>query len=74
MSQNTKTILTVLGFALLGFGFFGLCLNFVGVDFTFMYWMKSFGALPAFLIKVGMMIIGFVLIFFGQVDLDQEEI
>ena len=74
MSQNTKTILTVIGFALLAFGFFALCLNFVGLDFTYMYWMKSFGALSAFLMKIGMMVLGFVLIFFGQVDLDREEV
>lgn len=74
MSQNTKTLLTVLGFIFLTVGFFTLALNFVGIDFTFMHWLKSFGAMPAFIIKIGMVMTGFILLYFGQVDLDREEV
>lgn len=74
MSQNTKTTLTVLGFLFLALGFFTLSLNFVGVDFTFMHWMQALGAMTSFLIKIGLVMLGFILIYFGQVDLEREEV
>lgn len=73
MSQN-KTFLTTLGFLMVVIGFLAIFLNFVGVDFAFLYWLRQFGGVSAFMIKIGMVILGFVLVYFGQVDLDREEI
>ena len=73
MSQN-KTFLTTLGFLLVVIGFLAIFLNCVGVDFAFLYWLRQFGGISAFMIKIGMVILGFILVYFGQVDLDREEI
>lgn len=73
MSQN-KTFLTSIGFLLVVIGFLAIFLNFVGVDFSFLAWLRKFGGVGAFLTKIGMVILGFILVYFGQVDLDREEI
>lgn len=73
MSQN-KTFLTIIGFLLVVIGFLAIFLNFVGVDFAFLAWLRNFGGIGAFMTKIGMVIIGFILVYFGQVDLDREEI
>ena len=73
MSQN-KTFLTIIGFLFVIIGFLAIFLNFVGVDFAFLYWLQQFGGMGAFLVKIAMVLIGFILVYFGQVDLDREEI
>lgn len=73
MSKN-KTFLTIIGFLFVIIGFLAIFLNFVGVDFAFLYWLRQFGGLGAFMTKVGMVLVGFILVYFGQVDLDREEI
>lgn len=73
MLQN-KTFLTIIGFLLVIIGFLAIFLNFVGVDFAFLYWLRQFGGTGAFMTKIAMVIIGFIFVYFGQVDLDREEI
>lgn len=73
MLQN-KTILTVIGFVLTGLGFLAVFLNVVGADFSFLAWLRNFGGLSALAVKVSMIMLGFILIYFGQTDLDKEEI
>ena len=73
MSQN-KTFLTIIGFLLVIIGFLAIFLNFVGVDFAFLYWLRQFGGIGAFMTKIAMVLIGFILVYFGQVDFDREEI
>lgn len=73
MSKN-KTLLTSIGFVLVIIGFLAIFLNFIGVDFAFLYWLKTFGGLTAFAVKIAMVIVGFIFVYFGQVDLDKEEI
>lgn len=73
MSRN-KTLLTIIGFLLAGIGFLSVFLALVGVDFSYLFWLRSFGPLVAFGAKVGMILVGFIFIFFGQTDLTKEEI
>lgn len=73
MSKN-KTFLTIIGFLFVIIGFLAIFLNFVGVDFAFLYWLRQFGGMGAFLAKIAMVLIGFILVYFGQVDLEREEI
>ncbi|RME93251.1 MAG: hypothetical protein D6772_16085 [Bacteroidetes bacterium] len=73
MSQN-KIILTVLGFILAGIGFLAIFLNVVGVDFAFLYWLRRFGGLGALAAKVAIIMIGFIMIYFGQTDFEREDI
>ena len=72
MTRN-KTLLTVVGFLFVIIGFMAIFLNFVGVDFAFLTWLRAFGGLGAFMAKVLMVLAGFVMVYFGQVDLDREE-
>ena len=73
MSRN-KTLLTIIGFLLAGIGFLSVFLALVGVDLAYLFWLRQFGALVAFGVKVGMILVGFIFIFFGQTDLAKEEI
>ncbi|MGH1436475.1 MAG: hypothetical protein ACRBG0_18675 [Lewinella sp.] len=73
MTKN-KTFLTIIGFLFVVIGFLAIFLNFVGVDFAFLYWLRAFGGLGAFMTKILMVLTGFVLVYFGQVDLEKEEI
>ncbi len=73
MTKN-KTFLTIIGFLFVIIGFLAIFLNFVGIDFAFLYWLRIFGGLGAFLAKILMILAGFVLVYFGQVDLEKEEI
>lgn len=73
MTKN-KTFLTIIGFLLLIIGFLAIFLSFVSIDFAFLYWLRSFGGLGAFMAKIIMVLAGFILVYFGQVDLDKEEI
>ncbi|WP_367388919.1 hypothetical protein [Lewinella sp. LCG006] len=73
MNKN-KTFLTIIGFLFVIIGFLAIFLNFVGVDFAFLYWLRAFGGLGAFMTKILMVLAGFILVYFGQVDLDKEEI
>lgn len=73
MSRN-KTLLTIIGFLLAGIGFLSVFLALIGVDFTYLFWLRQFGTLAAFGIKVGMILVGFIFIFFGQTDLAKDEI
>lgn len=68
------TALTVVGFLLAGVGFLSLILSLVGVEFSFLTWMRSFGPLSAFLLKLGLAIGGIMLIYLGQTDWEREEI
>jgi len=73
MTKN-KTFLTIIGFLFVTIGFLAIFLNFFGVDFAFLYWLRAFGGLGAFMVKILMVLTGFILVYFGQVDLDKEEI
>jgi uncharacterized membrane protein YbaN (DUF454 family) len=73
MTKN-KTFLTIIGFLFVIIGFLAIFLNFVGIDFAFLYWLRKFGGLGAFMAKILLILAGFIFVYFGQVDLDQEEI
>lgn len=63
-----KALWLIVGFALFFLGALSLILNMVGVDFTFLAWLNHFGRLPAFLIKVLMVVGGIVVIYLNSVD------
>ncbi len=68
------TTVTVIGFVLVFIGIVSLFLNLVGVDLIFLTWLYELGALVSLLVRLLMVIVGFVLIYVGQVDFRQEEI
>lgn len=74
MALRQSTRLTVVGFILFILGFFSLALNLVGVDLAILRWVSDLGALPSFLIRMGMVVVGVVFIFVGQTDWEKEEL
>ncbi len=73
MSDKVKTSLTIIGFLLAGTGLLALILNLVGLNLSFLVWMESGGKLLGLLLEILMTISGFVMVYFGQTDLSQEE-
>ena len=72
---KNKTLTTVIGFLLAGTGLLSLLLNLVGVDLYGMDQLSlQLGGTAAFLIKLGMTMIGFVLITLGVTNWEQEEV
>ncbi len=69
-----STTLTVIGFILAFLGIFSLFLNMVGVDLIFLRWLYDLGALFSALVRIIMVILGFVLIYVGRVDWEREEV
>ena len=73
MSDTTKTIITILGFLIAGTGLLALFLNLVGLKLSFLQWMDAGGKLLGLVMQLVMSITGFIMIYFGQTDLSQEE-
>lgn len=70
-----KTLTTVVGFLVAGTGLLSLLLNLVGVDLYGMDQLSlQLGRTTAFLIKLGMTMLGFVLITLGVTNWEQEEV
>lgn len=74
MSDQTKIIITTLGFLLAGVGFLALVLSIVGVKLSFLVWIDRPGAMFGFVARLVMIMIGFILVYVGKTDLDQEEV
>ena len=63
----------ILGFLLAGTGLLALILNLVGLKLSFLQWMDAGGKLLGLVFQLVMSITGFIMIYFGQTDLSQEE-
>ncbi|MEZ5044935.1 MAG: hypothetical protein R2828_33865 [Saprospiraceae bacterium] len=73
MSNNVKTILTIVGFLLAGTGILALILNLVGLKLAILVWMDGFGKLFGLVMQIVMSLAGFIMIYVGQTDLSKEE-
>lgn len=69
-----STTLTVIGFILAFLGIFSLFLNMVGVDLIILKWLHDLGGLTSALVRIIMVILGFVFIYIGRVDWEREEL
>lgn len=74
MTNNTKTTITTIGFLLAGVGFLALVLSIVGVKLSYLVWLDKPSALFGFVAKLVMIIVGFILVYVGKTDLEQEEV
>ncbi|MEM8583516.1 MAG: hypothetical protein AAGF87_04560 [Bacteroidota bacterium] len=74
MTSRQSTILTVIGFLLFILGLFSLTQNLVGLDLAIFRWIYDLGQLTSFLIRMGMVLIGIIMIYVGRVDWSQERI
>ena len=68
-----KAAWITLGFLLFIFGFSALVLSLVGVKISFLVWLDYPGALFGFLIKIFMIIAGFVVVYMTTTDWKAED-
>ncbi|SEQ90014.1 hypothetical protein [Neolewinella agarilytica] len=68
-----STTITVIGFLLLMIGIVTLFLNMVGVDLIFLDWLYRMNVGLSFAVRLGMVLIGIVMIYVAQTDWDREE-
>ena len=71
---RNKTLVTVIGFLLAGIGLLSIFLSVVGANFSFLSWLEAWGAAGAFFTKIGLAIVGFILIYLGQTDWEREDV
>lgn len=69
-----STTLTVIGFILAFLGGFSLFLNMVGVDLYILRWLYDLGGLLSVIVRLIMVMVGFILIYISRVDWEREEI
>ncbi len=70
MSNQTTTIMTVIGFIFFLSGMSALSLSIVGVQLSFLSWVDSWGGLTGLLIKLSLVIVGVLLIVVAQGDFE----
>ncbi|MFT5166771.1 MAG: hypothetical protein ACI8P3_002003 [Saprospiraceae bacterium] len=71
--MSKKGIYAFIGFSLFIIGFLALFLMLVGVQLSFLTWIDAPGRLIGFLIRVGMILSGAIIIFLSQTDWRKEE-
>jgi hypothetical protein len=63
-----RAVLTTIGFLLAGIGFLAIMLSIVGVQFTFLAWLDSPGANFGFVMKIVLILAGFIILAIAQTD------
>jgi hypothetical protein len=72
MNKN-KGILSLVGFLLAGIGFIAIILSLIGAQLSFLTWIDELGRLTGFLIKIGLILLGIIIIYLTQNDFDGDE-
>lgn len=72
MLTHRREYWTLLGFVLLFLGFLSLVLSMLGVQFQFMTWMDGLGKGLAFVIRVLMILAGFMLVISSQTKEEED--
>jgi uncharacterized membrane protein len=70
--QKNKNIWMLLGFLFIILGFTSLILSLVGTRWVFLGWIDALGALPAFVLKIFMVMMGVVLFVIARTDWERE--
>ncbi len=68
-----KGILSIIGFVLTALGFLSIVLSLVGVQLAFLTWIDELGRLFGFLVKLGMIIAGILILYLAQSDFKGEQ-
>jgi len=63
-----KNLLTILGFLLVITGFLSMIVSVVGLKFSFLLFLESWGSLVGFVLKLLIIMIGFILTYLGQTN------
>lgn len=61
-----RGIATLIGFILLALGLLSIILKMVGVEFSFLLWMDAWGAGVGFVLKLLMIVLGIMVMYFAQ--------
>ena len=64
--------LTILGFGFVFLGFTAIFLNLVGIRYAFLTWLDEGSRLVGFTIRLGIIIVGFVMLAIAQTDWERE--
>ena len=70
--MNRRALLFVLGFGLAGAGLYALIVSLVGLNVTYLYWLKPYGRLASFVAQLAMIMAGATVIVLGATDWDRE--
>jgi len=70
--KKNKGLWTLIGFILVCLGFLALVLSIVGVKLAFLLWIDRPGALFGFLMRILMILFGFVLVYLAQTNYEGE--
>lgn len=69
-----KPIVTVVGYALILFGLLSLILSMIGLRLTFLSFLDFAGPLLGFILKISMIMLGFVLMYISKtIQRDRQE-
>jgi hypothetical protein len=63
-----KNLLTFTGFLLIIIGFLSMIVSVVGLKFSFLLFIESWGSLVGFVIKLLIIMVGFILTYLGQTN------
>lgn len=70
--KQRRGLLSLLGFLLVVIGFLALVYSLVGLKLSFLVWIDMPGPLFGFVMKLLMVIVGFVLVYIDQTDFKGE--
>ena len=71
--QKNKGIWSLLGFLLLSFALLSIIFSMVGLQFSFMQWIYAGGRGQGFLIRIIMVMTGFIILYLSMADFKNEE-
>ena len=70
--KKQRGMLSLIGFLLVVIGFLALVYSLVGLKLSFLVWLGLPGPLFGLVMKLGLVILGFVLVYFDQTDFEGE--
>lgn len=71
-TDMNRGLFSIIGFALIAIGLLSIILKMIGLTFAFLSWMESFGTGSAFLMKIGMVVVGMIILYLAQSDFEAE--
>ncbi len=71
--RKNSTWLTIVGFLMAGTGFLALVLSLIGIQLSFLTWIDYPGRLFGFVTRLLMIIIGIIIIYLTQTDLEGND-
>jgi len=66
--KKYKNLLTIIGFLLVVTGFLSMIVSVVGLKFSFLLFLENWGALTGFVLKLFIILFGFILTYLGQTN------